>query len=259
MFRLALKSVKHNPKRLILTAIAVALGVSLVAASHTFTHALSSGFSGLFSEIYSGTDVIVEKAPDTDESTNGAPFGPPEGIFEDALVGEIEAVAGVEVAFGGLQVAGSVLGPDTGEAAAADPFATGGAPSQIFNWSGMPAVDLSEVVEGRGPESNGEVTLDVDSIARLGYVLGDQVRIATDQGVSEYELVGSIRFGESNNLQGATLAFITTEDARALLENPKFQSISVVTADGADYAAVARDIQQVLPEGARAITGEDKA
>src|SRR5690554_829750 len=100
MFRLAVKSVRHNPKRLILTAVAVALGVSLVAASHTFTHALSSGFSGLFSEIYSSTDVIVEADPEQADSTGGDPFGVVEGIFSQADVDAVNEISGVDVAFG---------------------------------------------------------------------------------------------------------------------------------------------------------------
>lgn len=259
MFRLALKSVRHNPKRLILTAVAVALGVSLVAASHTFTHALSSGFSGLFSEVYGSTDVIVEPDPDanTQEAPAADPFGPGEGMFTDGDVDAVKAIEGVDVAVGGLQVSGSVLAPDTGEPL--DPMMAGGAPSQIFNWTGEIGIDQSEVVDGRGPESSGEVILDLDSIPRLGYELGDQVRIATDSGVTTYELVGSVRFGESNSLQGATLAFIPTEDAIELAGSADFQQIGVVTAEGADNDAVATNIQEVLPEGARAITGENKA
>ena len=259
MFRLAVKSVRHNPKRLLLTAAAVALGVSLVAASHTFTHALSSGFSGLFSEVYGSTDVIVEPDPDanTQEAPAADPFGPGEGMFTDGDVDAVKAIEGVDVAVGGLQVSGSVLAPDTGEPL--DPMMAGGAPSQIFNWTGETGIDQSEVVDGRGPESSGEVILDLDSIPRLGYELGDQVRIATDSGVTTYELVGSVRFGESNSLQGATLAFIPTEDAIELAGSADFQQIGVVTAEGADNDAVAIAIQDVIPDETRAITGEAKA
>src|SRR5690554_2920155 len=164
MFRLAVKSVRHNPKRLILTAVAVALGVSLVAASFTFTNALSSGFSGLFSEIYAGTDVIGEPDPDSAESTDGGggdPFNRPEGTFEPALVDEIAAIEGVDAAFGGVQVMGSVLPPETAEAAE-DPFAAPGAPSQIYNWSEEAGDNQTTLVDGRGPQARGEIVLDLD-------------------------------------------------------------------------------------------------
>lgn len=259
MFRLAVKSVRHNPKRLILTAIAVALGVSLVAASHTFTNALSSGFSGLFSDIYAGTDVIVEQDPEAAEDTGGDPFVATEGTFTAADVDAVSGVEGVDVAIGGVQANGSVLPPDTGEASS-DPFGgAGGAPSQIFNWSGIPEIDQSTLVDGRGPEAEGEIVLDIDSAPRLGYEFGDTVRIATEAGVSEFELVGTVQFGESNSLQGATLAYLTEADVHTLADDPNYQGIGVLVDEGADASAVASAIDEVLPEGARALTGEDKA
>ncbi|WP_062131407.1 ABC transporter permease [Demequina aestuarii] len=258
MFRIALKSVRHNPKRLILTAFAVALGVSLVAASHTFTNALSSGFSGLFSDIYAGTDVIVEEDPDASESEEGDPFAATEGIFAPADVEAIAGVDGVEVALGGIQVSGAVL-PPASDDTATDPFSAGGAPSQLFNWSGLPEIDQSTLIDGRGPEADGELVLDVDSAPRLGYDIGDDVRIATEEGVTEFELVGTVRFGESNSLQGATLAFMTTADAQLLADDSHFQQVSVLVTDGSDADAVVDRISEVLPDGARAITGENKA
>lgn len=258
MFRIALKSVRHNPKRLLLTAFAVALGVSLVAASHTFTNALSSGFSGLFSDIYAATDVIVEEDPDASDTQEGDPFAATEGIFAPADVDAIAGVDGVDVAIGGIQVPGAVLPPESDETAT-DPFSAGGAPSQLFNWSGIPEIDQSTLVDGRGPESDGELVLDIDAAPRLGYDLGDQVRIATDDGVFEFELVGTVRFGESNSLQGATLGFMTDADAHLLADDPNFQQVSVLVADGTDPGTVVDRVSEVIPDGTRAITGEDKA
>ncbi|MFN3865655.1 MAG: ABC transporter permease [Demequina sp.] len=258
MFKIALKSVRHNPKRLILTAVAVALGVSLVAASHTFTNALSSGFSGLFSDIYAATDVIVEEDPDGDESEGGSPFAVTAGIFAPTDVDDIAAVEGVDIAVGGIQVPGAVLPPQTDDAAS-DPFATGGPPSQLFNWTGIPAVDQSTLIDGRGPESDGELVLDVDSAPSLGYAIGDTVRIATEDGVTEFELVGTVRFGETNSLQGATLGYMTAADAHLLADDPNFQQVSVIVTEDANADAVVDRLANVLPEGTRAITGEDKA
>ena len=256
MFRLALKQVRHNPKRLILTAIAVALGVSLVAASFTFTNGLSSGFTSLFSEIYGGQDVIVERDPDAQEASED-PFAAPEGKFSDADVETISAVEGVATARGSLQVMGAVL-----PAGGVDPnagFAGGGAPSQLFNWTGIPEFDLSTIVDGRGPESNGEIVLDMDSPARLDYAIGDAVQVATEAGIEEFTLVGTVRFGESNSLQGATLGFFTTEDAKRLADDSNYSTVSIVVEEGASADAVASGVQEVIPQGTRAITGIDKA
>lgn len=252
MFRLALKSVKHNPKRLVLTAAAVALGVSLVTASFTFTNGLSSGFNQLFSEIYGAQDVVVERDPEFAEPTTD-PFAAGEGLFSAEDVEAIAAVDGVAAVAGGVQVMGAVL-PADGPAAG-----MGGAPSQLFNWSGMEEFDLSTLVDGRGPERNGEIVLDLDSAPALGYTLGDPVTIATDTGTEQFTLVGTIRFGESNSLQGATLGFMTTEDAFRLSGEEKFQTVGVLAEEGVDLDRLAEEIDALLPEGGRAITGQAKA
>ncbi|WP_062294043.1 ABC transporter permease [Demequina phytophila] len=256
MFRLAVKSVKHNPKRLVLTAIAVALGVALAAATFTLTNALSGGFHQLFEEIYAGTDVIVEEAPsDTDE--DGDQFAAGDSVFTTDDLAAVQAVDGVGLAVGGIQVMGAVLPADFEPSG--DLMAAGGAPSQLFNWAGEPRIDQSTLVEGHGPETDEQIVLDVDSAPRLGYAIGDPVAIATDSGVTELELVGLVRFGESNSLQGATLGYMTEATAWELAQSDGYQSISVIVSDGADKDAVATAISDVIPDGTRAITGEDKA
>ncbi|WNM24122.1 ABC transporter permease [Demequina capsici] len=259
MFRLAYKSVKHNPKRLVLTAVAVALGVALVAATLTLTNALSSGFDKLFGEIYATTDVVVEQVP-TDQAagTGNSMFDASTSNFTQQDLAAIEAVDGVAAAYGGIQVDGTVL-PNGYEPSGDLMSGTGGGPTQMFNWTGEPKVDKATLVEGAAPTSDDQIVLDVDSAPRLGYAIGDTVTVAMNDGVSEFTLVGLVRFGESNSLQGATLAYVTEAEAHALVGDDGFQQIAVVTADGADKDAVAAAINEILPDGTRAITGEKKA
>lgn len=253
MFRLALKSVRHNPKRLILTAVAVALGVSLVSATFTFTNSLSSGFTKLFTDIYANTDVIVEPDPNAAVGSDD-PFAISGLAFTSDDVAAVAGVDGVELAAGGIQVTASILPKD-----GVSNSLGGGAPSQIFNWYGDPRVDLSTVVDGRAVEADDEIVMDLDSAPRLGYALGDTVTLATDTGTKEFTLVGLVKFGDDNNLQGAALAFVTDAAAHAIVGEDGYAQITVVTADGADRDAVVAAINKVIPDGTRAITGEDKA
>ncbi|WP_062200697.1 ABC transporter permease [Demequina salsinemoris] len=258
MFRLAYKSVKHNPKRLLLTAAAVALGVALVATTLTLTNALSSGFNTLFSDIYGGTDVIVEEVPqETADDTGSDMFAASDSLFTDDDIAAIEAVDGVAAAYGGIQVTGAVLAKDYEPSG--DLMSAGGAPSQIFNWSGEPDVDRATLEEGSAPTADDEIVLDIDSAPTLGYEIGDTVSVATDTGVEEFTLVGLVRFGDSNSLQGATLAYVTESAAQTLMDTDGYQQIAVVVDDGADSEKVAEAISEVIPDGTRAITGEAKA
>src|SRR6478735_3935077 len=124
MFRLAIKNVRHNPRRLILTAIAVALGVALVSATHIFTNALSSGFDALFTDIYDSVDVIVEPDPDAEELPAGT------SAFHDEDVDAVRGVDGVGAAEGSLAFQMGVVLDADGEAPNGG---QGGPPSILLN------------------------------------------------------------------------------------------------------------------------------
>lgn len=253
MFRLALKQVRHNPKRLILTALAVALGVSLVTASMTFTNALNAGFTSLFKEIYSSQDIVIEADPAV-STENQDPWTQGRGIFTADDIEAIRGVDGVVAAGGSVQVSATVL-----PQGATDPMQSGGAPTQIFNWTGTPELDAVTLIDGRGIENTGEILIDIDGIKRLGYEIGDTVTMYSQIGADTFEIVGTVRFGESNELRGASLMFLHADDAHRIAEDPNFGSAVAITAEGADNDAIATAIQEVLPEGTRAISAEQKA
>lgn len=259
MFRLAARSVRHNPQRLVLTAVSVALGVMLVAATQTLTSSLSSGFGTLFGEIYGGADIIVEADPDAaDAADPDTDFAPLDPIFTTADVDEVASVDGVRIAAGGLQVPASDLLPKDQDRS--DPTALlGGPPTQVFSWYGDPEIDRVTIVDGEAPAADDEIVIDIDSIDSLGYEIGDSVDLTTATASEPFEIVGTVRFGDDNNLQGATLAYITLDAAQRLADTDMFQTIGVVGESGADLDALAADIGEGLPPDTRAITGEAKA
>src|SRR6187551_128910 len=154
MFRLALKNVRHNPRRLILTAIAVALGVALVSATHIFTSALSSGFNALFNDIYDTVDVIVEPDPEAEDLPAGT------SPFHDEDVDAVQGVEGVGVADGSLAFQMGVLLDSDG---ASPNGGQGGPPSLVINWTGNADLDGATLVDGAGPSAPGEAVIDVGS------------------------------------------------------------------------------------------------
>ncbi len=250
MLRIALKNVKHNPKRLILTAIAVALGVSLVAATHVFTNALSSGFSALFNDIYDTVDVIVEPDPD-------AQIDLPEGVsvFQESDIDKVRATAGVAAADGNLTYPGVLLDKD----GKAPNGGQGGPPTLVINWSTTPDLAGATVIDGRAPAADGEAIVDVGAFAKDALALGDTIKIASERGVAEFTVVGTARFGEDNNTQGATLVYTTAASAQLFAGVDGFDGIQALVTDGANPDQVAEAVGAVIPEGTRALTGEQKA
>lgn len=251
MFRLALKSVRHNPKRLILTAIAVALGVALVTSIFTFTNAFGSGFNQLFRDIYAGIDVVVE--PDPDAEVQIDPLSK-EGALSVEAVEAMRQVDGVAVAEGGIGYEMGALLNKEGDA----PI-TQGAPTIIFNWTGNEGIDGVTLIDGTAPASDGEIVLDVDTFDKLGVGLGDTAQIATEAGIEDVTITGTIRFGENNNTQTAAIILATEDTVRHLGGGlTGYRSASIVVEDGADPDTVAAAVDELVPDSMRALSSQAK-
>jgi len=250
MLRLALKTVRHNPKRMILTAIAVALGVALVSSIFTFTSSLSKGFGDLFSNIYSTVDVVVEPDPDA----NVDPLSK-EGIFTAADVAAISALPGVKAVEGGVAYEMGTLLNAEGDGPLGQ-----GAPTLLYNWTGNADLDRATLIDGRAPAADNEIVIDVDTFKKLKIELGGTVKLASETGVKELTVVGTVRFGKNNDLQTASLMYSTESTVREIgggLTN--YGYIAVLAKDGVASAKVVDEITPILPKDARALTSEAKA
>ncbi len=244
MLRLAWKTVRHNPKRLILTSVAVMLGVTLVSATYVLTASMQLGIGDLNEAYYGSGRVVVEPDPGF---TGDAAYP----LLTDATLDAIRALPGVSQVEGRIDATGDapLLGPD------GKPFT--GAPTLVFSWSDNPEISRSTVVEGAAPERSGEIVLDVGSFQRGGWAIGDTLRLATFDGIRDYRLVGVVRFGDQNILQGATLVYLTLDDARAVrVGDGGYDSIDVVPANGVDDTSLVGPVSEALPPGARALTSE---
>ncbi|WP_062528644.1 ABC transporter permease [Demequina rhizosphaerae] len=257
MFRLAARSVQHNPKRLLLTAFAVALGVGLIAATHIFTDSLDRGFTRLFGEIYDGVDVIVEPVTsdgDVGDPTSGDSVGKD---LDDAVVQTARSTAGVELAMGSTEAVGALIGTDGETLAGGSGF---GPPTLFFNWTGVEDFDSATIVDGRAPEGDDEIVVDVGTAEAHGLTVGDQVVAGGADGTYPSTVVGTASWGDGNNTQGATLVWASLDRVRELRGGGDGWSVVHVRVDdGADAEAVAVAIDDRLPDGVRALTGAAKA
>ncbi len=241
MLRLAFKAVKHNPKRLILTTVAVVLGVAFVTTIHIFTNTIDRQFSEMIDDIYTGSDITVAEAGEIQfDASQLEPF--PQSVFDD-----VQAVPGVEEAYEQISAVLVLLDSD-GEL----PTQTG-APNIFFNWVDNEDIGRMTILEGRAPEYSGEAAIDKNGMERLGYEIGDTLNVVTDGGLASYLIVGESWFGETNDLSGAILVQLTLEDIQELTGfEGQIQSIALTVSDGYDIDEVAQAIDEVLPAGVEA-------
>lgn len=246
MLKTAVKSLFAHKVRFILTAVAIILGVSLVAGTFIFTDTINAQFDSLLDDIYSGTDVSV-RADSGDFGAATEPF--PASVYNDVIA--VEGVAAAEPGVGSVSL--QVLDAD------GDPIGGQGPPTLGFSWGEIPALNPMQIKEGggRAPTRPGEVALDVNTVTNAGFEIGDLVTVVGFTGPEQYELVGSASFGDSDSLLGATLvSFELAEAQRVFGFGDELTGILVQGESGVDSEILTTRIASVLPEGVEAVTGE---
>ena len=249
MKRAVLRNLWAHKVRLILSTLAVTLGVAFVVGTNIFTDTLNKTFDDLFSE--TSSDVVVEPASDV-----GDDFETGSVVLPADVLATVQGVDGVAAAEGAVLVNGAqVLGSD------GEPLATGGAPNYGANWSDDEALSPFRLTEGRGPTGAGEFALDSQAAESGELVVGDTVSIVTPEGAIESELVGVFRFGTSGNLAGASIAAFTTEEAQSLMLSGRdaYTTIEVQIDEGLTQDEVAKSVQAAVGQDASVLTGEQAA
>lgn len=246
MIKTALKTVLAHKVRLLLTAVAIVLGVSLVSGTFIFTDTINAQFDDLLDDIYSGVDVSV-RADSGDFSAGTEPF--PADVLDTVV-----AVEGVEAAEGGVASLTTQILDKNG-----DPIGGQGPPTLGFSWGENPSLNPMQIKEGMGraPVGPGEVALDANTVAKAGFAVGDEVTVVGFDGPEEFELVGVASFGDQDSLLGATIALFELEEAKRVFGfADELSGISVQAEPGVDAEELTARISAVLPSGVEAVTGQ---
>lgn len=250
MWKANFTSLWSRKLRLAMSTIAIVLGVGFVSGSFVFSNMITGAFNGIVNATIS--DVEVGKDPtaalDDGSATTSA--------IDATLVEKIKQVEGVKDAAGTIGGPGVIVIGKDGKA-----ITSFGPPQLGFNWHTLPALGQQpgpRLISGHEPQQDDQVVIDPDTLAKSGYALGDRVKLITPtEGTVEFTVVGSGTFGEGSTA-GATYAFFTTARAQQLFLDgaDAYGAVWVATEAGADRAAVAAQIQTLLPEGYRARDGQ---
>jgi putative ABC transport system permease protein len=249
----ALKSLGERRVRAALTALAIVLGVAMVAGSFILTDTIDRAFTNIFSSSYTQTDLVVRGDPVVDDSFAGTPT-----VSED-LLPRIQALPGVEAAagslvdFSGTGNVAKMLDRDGDVIGGNQPsFGFGVDPSQErFN--------PLTLTTGRWASGPGQVVVDADTASGNDIAVGDAVRVVADGPAREFTVTGIAGFGEVDSLGGATIAVFDVPTARDMLGKTGFDAIQVAAAPGTSEDELAGRIEAILPPGAELATGEEQA
>lgn len=250
MLAASLKSLWAHRSRLVLSTLAVVLGVAFVTGSLMFTAKLSQSFDSILKGTIADVNVAIEGTYDQD-SVGGDDYT--DRTLAPADLDRIRSVEGVASTSGqNIVMMTYVVGKD-------DKVVTMGmAPGIGMNYITDKAADQQEGVvlkSGRPPADDSEVVLDPTTLERSGYALGDTVRITTaGAGTFTRTVVGTALWGVGGT-SGASYVFFTDGESQRLVLDGRnaYQGAWVATEPGADPIAVAERVQAVLPSGWEAV------
>ncbi len=251
MWKITLRGMFSHKLRLVLTGLAVVLGVTFVSGTLVLTDTLHSTFSSLFNRVYQNVDLQVRGVAAFSNQTGALAVREP---FSQSVLSAIRSVHGVEVAEGGVGGYAQYVGKD-GKA-----VATGGAPTIGMTYGEDPRLSSLTLVAGTGPRSPTQVVIDHGTATKFGFKVGDRVKILLPGAPQYFTISGMVRFGTADNLAGATIAAFTLPTAQKLFDKVgQLDTVDILVTPGANKAAVQRAVQHVLPRGLEVVTGQTVA
>ncbi|MGA5560785.1 ABC transporter permease [Streptomyces platensis] len=270
MLRTALRNVLAHKARLLMTALAVLLGVAFVSGTLVFGDTVAHAFRSASAAGLRGVAVSVRvaeatTAPDTaggeeaavpDTSGNGEPRRTT--ALDTALaqkIGQLPGVASVRPTVHGEATVAGEDGRPVGAGSDRQHLATNYVPGKDGKDHRYP------LKAGRGPAAANELALDTRTADKAGYRIGDTIRFALDGPVLTKKLVGVVSTDDPRVTAGGTLTLFDTRTAQQLFLHPgEFDELAVAAQDGTDERALTDRVRALLPsKGVQALSGADLA
>ncbi|MFF3775528.1 ABC transporter permease [Streptomyces sp. NPDC002232] len=245
MFRTALRNVLAHKARLLMTVLAVMLGVAFVSGTLVFTDTLGQAFRNQSAKSYDDVAVSVTMYPNPEEARKTP------GLSREVVdkVAKLDGVASVTPRVDGFAGVPDKNGKLIGS----------GWSNKGTNFApGKDGKDRAySFVAGDGPHRADQIALDRDTADKGGYKVGDPVRVATNGPVKEYTLAGVFTTEDGAVNAGGSLVVFDDAVAQKLYLKPGFyRDLTVTAAPGASDGKLLDEVLKVVPKSATGQTGK---
>ncbi|MFJ4804272.1 ABC transporter permease [Streptomyces murinus] len=236
MFRTALRNVLAHKARLLMTVLAVMLGVAFVSGTLVFTNTISDAYQNSSAKGFDHVDVaVVPKYQDSE--------GDKVGKLADLTQATLDKAAKVP----GAASATGVVGGFTAVADRHGKLAGGNWQSAGGNYWGTKDARYP-LTSGHAPHGANEVLLDAKTAQRAGYKVGDTVRLSVDGPVLTPTVAGIFTTDDGNVTAGGSLALFDTPTAQKLFgKHGTYDEIDVKAKPGTGQAALKDALDAALP------------
>jgi putative ABC transport system permease protein len=248
MLALVLRGFAQRKLRVALTAIAIALGVALMAGTYILTDTINNSFAAIFQTANKHHDVVI-----TPTQALGRETLPETSPITDALLARVRKAPGVE------QAAGSIFTPGAFLTTSHKRLTAGHAPAFIAALS-PPRFRAFTPVRGGFPATAEQVAIDQATAQRAGLHIGGRMIVAGQAPARTYRIVGILKFGGGESFGGASVAVLIPAEAQRIVGEPgRFDQIDVAAAPGVTPSQLRDRLRASLPATVQVRTGSEEA
>ena len=251
MIAVLLRGLLTRKLRTVLTAIAILLGVSMIAGTYVLTDTINNSFAQIFKTTSRGVDVVlIGKAAVSSDVSLPPPL--PGRLL--TIVRHTPGVLQAEGEIGSRATLFDLHGNSLGS--------TSGAPSLLVS---VPASRFrsSHLVAGHLPHGR-ELTLDTFTMSRHHLRIGQVVELSGQAPAERFTIVGETKFGNIGSIGGATVIEVDLATAQRVSgKQGEYDQIAVArTSEVTDSELVSRLKARIPPNLTNVVkvqTGEQRA
>ncbi|WP_242882211.1 ABC transporter permease [Actinomadura litoris] len=232
MLRTTLAGLLAHKLRLLLTAVAITLGVGFISGTFVLTDTMEQGVAKTFAKSAGKVDVAILPS-------RGAGKGPDDesGIPADVLR-KVRGLPGVTDAQGAVRGEAALVGKDGKTVGDYPTFGLSVPTGRLLRF---------DVDKGRAPSGATEAVLNQEVADRAGYKVGDTVTVLDHAGrPHRFSVVGIVDFGIDNEVSAQGGVGFDAATAQAMTGRKTYTEIDVLGPDRAAVAAALGGSYEVL-------------
>ncbi|MGP3922265.1 ABC transporter permease [Streptomyces sp. 8N616] len=252
MFRTAVRNVLAHKARLLMTVLAVMLGVAFVCGTLVFTDTIGEAFKNKSAKSFDKVSVAIQSTNSYAEPFDTGQQAKQDPVLTDRLLKRIEDLPGAESATGTISgftaladKDGKLVGQGWGSSGANYYPGAGG---EDYRYS---------FTDGRAPKAADEIAIDSRTAERTGYKTGDTARVSTDGPVMKQKITGVFDTDDGSVAAGGSLVLFDNATAHKVLgTGGEYHEITVQAAPGTSDAALKTAAEKILPKDTEVTTGK---
>src|SRR4051794_17417756 len=242
MRRLVRGALAHTT-RLLGTALAVALAVTLVSGTFILTDTINGAFHKASADTAESSDLVIRSTALFAAQGTSLPEREP---VPESLVSQIAAIPGVKAVWTAIQGYAELVDKQ------GNAIAPKGLPTVGGSWA-----PSDTLVAGKAP-SPGEVAIDIETARQYGLQLGDKIKVLFSGDSEEFTIGGLLR--KAGDVIASTKAIFDAATAQKVLGAAGLvDAIPVQAEPGTSAQALRARINAVLPSRYEAVTSDQVA